>query len=119
MLKDQKTLNRNLSPTSKPKPIRSFTPSKASYPAFAPQHLHRSTKNLTQIITIVSSVIAVCNDKLPPPSAQRGNELLRELREHANKLSEVHAMPGVTKESRQVMAKSSFAANDMKGLMKL
>ncbi|KAJ3490007.1 hypothetical protein NLJ89_g11476 [Agrocybe chaxingu] len=77
-------------------------------------------ENLTQIITIVSSIVAVCNDNLPPASAQQGNEILRELSEHANKLSEVQALPEVTKESRQIMAKSSFAiANAMKGLMKL
>jgi hypothetical protein len=79
-------------------------------------------KSLTQIITIVSSVrvVAVCNDKLLSASAQRGNKLLRELREHVNGLSEAQAMPGVTKESRQIMAKLSFAvANAMKGLMKL
>ncbi|KAJ7125010.1 hypothetical protein C8R44DRAFT_703005 [Mycena epipterygia] len=78
------------------------------------------TENLTQIITIVSSIVAVCNDNLPPATAQQGNDILRELSEHANKLSEVQAMPEVTKDSRQVMAKSSFAiANAMKGLMKL
>ncbi|KII95770.1 hypothetical protein PLICRDRAFT_34713 [Plicaturopsis crispa FD-325 SS-3] len=77
-------------------------------------------ENLTQIITIVSSIVAVCNDNLPPASAQQGNEILRELGEHANRLSEVQAQKEVTKESRQVMAKSSFAvANAMKGLMKL
>ncbi|TFK44453.1 hypothetical protein BDQ12DRAFT_673015 [Crucibulum laeve] len=77
-------------------------------------------ENLTQIITIVSSIVAVCNDNLPPASSQQGNEILRELGEHANKLSEVQALPEVTKESRQIMAKSSFAiANAMKGLMKL
>jgi len=77
-------------------------------------------ENLTQIITIVSSIVAVCNDNLPPTSAPQGNETLRELGEHANKLSEVQALPEVTKESRQIMAKSSFAiANAMKGLMKL
>ncbi|KAF9472133.1 hypothetical protein BDN70DRAFT_503738 [Pholiota conissans] len=77
-------------------------------------------ENLTQIITIVSSIVAVCNDNLPPQSAQQGNEILRELGEHANRLSEVQALPEVTKESRQIMAKSSFAiANAMKGLMKL
>ncbi|KAL0956247.1 hypothetical protein HGRIS_002401 [Hohenbuehelia grisea] len=77
-------------------------------------------ENLTQIITIVSSIVAVCNDNLPPATAQQGNEILRELSEHANKLSEVQSLPDVTKESRQVMAKSSFAiANAMKGLMKL
>lgn len=77
-------------------------------------------ENLTQIITIVSSIVAVCKDNLPPSSAQQGEEILRELGEHANKLSEVQALPEVTKESRQIMAKSSFAvANAMKGLMKL
>ena len=77
-------------------------------------------ENLTQIITIVSSIVAVCKDNLPPASAAQGKEILRELGEHANKLSEVQALPEVTKESRQIMAKSSFAvANAMKGLMKL
>ena len=77
-------------------------------------------ENLTQIITIVSSIVAVCKDNLPAGSAEDGNGILRELSEHANKLSEVQALAEVTKESRQVMAKSSFAiANAMKGLMKL
>ncbi|KAJ7745491.1 hypothetical protein DFH07DRAFT_18330 [Mycena maculata] len=77
-------------------------------------------ENLTQIITIVSSIVAVCNDNLPPATAQQGNDILRELSDHANRLSEVQALPEVTKDSRQVMAKSSFAiANAMKGLMKL
>lgn len=77
-------------------------------------------ENLTQIITIVSSIVAVSKDNLPPASAEQGGDILRELSDHANKLSEVQALPEVTKESRQVMAKSSFAvANAMKGLMKL
>lgn len=76
-------------------------------------------ENLTQIITIVSSIVAVCNDNLPPASAVQGTEILRELSDHANRLSEVQAGE-VTKEARQIMAKSSFAvANAMKGLMKL
>ena len=77
-------------------------------------------ENLTQIITIVSSIVAVCKDNLPPSSGSQGEEILDELSEHANRLSEVQALPEVTKESRQIMAKSSFAvANAMKGLMKL
>ncbi|KAJ7835705.1 hypothetical protein B0H13DRAFT_1474313, partial [Mycena leptocephala] len=53
-------------------------------------------------------------------TAAQGKDILRELSEHANRLSEVQALPEVTKDSRQVMAKSSFAiANAMKGLMKL
>ncbi|OCH92044.1 hypothetical protein OBBRIDRAFT_774139 [Obba rivulosa] len=77
-------------------------------------------ENLTQIITIVSSIVAVCKDNLPPGSVQQGEDILRELGDHANKLSEVQAQAEVTKESRQIMAKSSFAvANAMKALMKL
>ncbi|KIP03709.1 hypothetical protein PHLGIDRAFT_31670 [Phlebiopsis gigantea 11061_1 CR5-6] len=78
------------------------------------------SENLTQIITIVTSIVAVCKDNIPPASAAQGEDILRELSDHANRLSEVQALPEVTKESRQVMAKSSFAiANAMKGLMKL
>ena len=68
----------------------------------------------------MSSIVAVCKDNLPAGSAAEGTNILSELSEHANKLSEVQAQAEVTKESRQVMAKSSFAiANAMKGLMKL
>ena len=77
------------------------------------------TENLTQIITIVSSIVAVCSDALPPSNTQ-GREILKELTEHANRLSEMQSLAEVTKESRQVMAKSSFAiANAMKGLQKI
>ncbi|KAG8221360.1 hypothetical protein J3R82DRAFT_1532 [Butyriboletus roseoflavus] len=77
-------------------------------------------ENLTQIITIVSSIVAVCSGNLPPAFAQQGAEILEQLSEHAKKLQDVQALPEVTKESRQIMAKSSFAvANAMKGLMKL
>ncbi|KAG6879161.1 hypothetical protein C0992_004694 [Termitomyces sp. T32_za158] len=78
------------------------------------------TEDLTQIITIVSSIVAVCNDNIPVTFSKQGNDILRELGDHANKLSEVLALPDVTKESRQIMAKSSYAiANAMKSLTKL
>jgi hypothetical protein len=77
-------------------------------------------ENLTQIITIVSSIVAVCHDNLPASHALQGGDILRELSDQANKLSEMQTLPEVTKESRQVMAKSSFAiANAMKMLQKL
>jgi len=77
-------------------------------------------ENLTQIITIVSSIVAVCKDNLPPGSTAKGEEVLDELSDHANRLSEVQSQPDVSKEARQVMAKSSYAvANAMKQLMKL
>jgi hypothetical protein len=85
-------------------------------PAPSP-HLNES---LTQIITIVSSIVAVCKDSLPSGSVNQGRDILRELSDHCNKLSEIQAMPEVTKESRQAMAKSSFAvANAMKSLVKM
>lgn len=78
------------------------------------------SENLTQVITIVSSIVAVCSDNLPPASAEQGADILKALRENAKTLEDVQRLPEVTKESRQVMAKSSFAiANAMKGLMKL
>jgi hypothetical protein len=47
-------------------------------------------EDLSQIITIISSsIVAVCNNNLPPASAQQGSDILRE---HANQLSEVQAM---------------------------
>ncbi|KAI0292527.1 hypothetical protein BC826DRAFT_1105422 [Russula brevipes] len=77
-------------------------------------------ENVTQIITIVSSIVAVCHDNMPASQARHGGDILRELGEQANKLSEMQTLPEVTKESRQVMAKSSFAiANAMKALQKL
>ncbi|KAF9017999.1 hypothetical protein BDZ89DRAFT_1165453 [Hymenopellis radicata] len=78
------------------------------------------TDNVTQIITIVSSIVAVCKDNLPPAHVKQGTELLQELSEQATKLSDVQSLPEVTKESRQIMARSSFAvANAMKALSKL
>jgi protein SPA2 len=77
-------------------------------------------ENITQIITIVSSIVAVCNNNVLAASAQQGNDIFREPNEHANKLSEVQALSEVTKESRQVMAELSFAAaTAMTGLMTL
>lgn len=86
----------------------------------SPQPSPTLNENITQIITIVSSIVAVCKDNFPPSCVTQGQEILRELSEHATKLSEVQSMPEVSKESRQTMAKSSFAvANAMKQLMKL
>jgi hypothetical protein len=78
-------------------------------------------RNLMQIIAIVSSIFAVCHDNLPVSRVRRhGGDILRKLSEHPDELSEMQALPEVTEESRQVMAKSSFAiANAMKALQKL
>jgi len=77
-------------------------------------------ESLTQIITIVSSIVAVCKDSLPSASTKQGQELLRELSEHCNTLSEAQVMGGeINKQMRQAMATASFGvAKALKELMK-
>ncbi|KAG8932703.1 component of the polarisome [Tulasnella sp. 418] len=77
-------------------------------------------ENLTQIITIVSSIVAVCKDALPASSVEKGEELLAQLSENCNKLSELQGMSEMTKQTRQAMASSSFTvAKAMKELRAL
>lgn len=77
-------------------------------------------ENLTQIITIVSSIVAVCKDSFPADSTQRGAEILRELSDNCNKLSEMQSSTEITKTTRTAMAAASFGvAKAMKELMKL
>ena len=61
-------------------------------------------ENITQIITIVAGIVAVCKDNLPPNSVQKGREHLKRLSDNANKLSELQAgtPDTIMKESRQV-----------------
>lgn len=76
--------------------------------------------NVTQVITIVSSIVAVCRDSIPMSLRERGEGILATLTDHCDRLSEVQSDRNVTKESRQVMAQSSFAiASVVKDLMKL
>ena len=65
--------------------------------------------NLTQIIAIVQSVVSVCKGHLPPGSAKVGEDILAQLSDNCNKLSELQAQEEMTKQTRQVMAASSFA----------
>lgn len=77
-------------------------------------------ENLTQIITIVSSIVAVCKDSFPPGSTQKGADILRELSGNCNKLSEMQSNTEITKYTRSAMATASFGvAKAMKELMKL
>jgi hypothetical protein len=78
------------------------------------------SENVTQVITIVSSIVAVSRGALPRSAEDRGNTILNTLSDHCDRLSEVQAQRTVTKDSRQTMAQSSFAiANAVKELMKL
>ena len=80
-------------------------------------------ESIAQIITIVASIVAVCKDSLPssdPHTTERGKEILAELSEQADRLSEVQNVQETSKEGRQAMAKSSYAiANALKELMRL
>lgn len=78
------------------------------------------SENVTQVIAIVSGVVAVSRGALPRSAEDRGNTILNTLSDHCDRLSEVQAQRTVTKDSRQTMAQSSFAiANAVKELMKL
>jgi protein SPA2 len=82
--------------------------------------VHELNENLTQIITIVTSIVAVCKDSLPAASVQLGTEILHDLSENCNKLGEMQSLSEITKTTRQAMASSSFGvAKAMKELMKL
>lgn len=70
------------------------------------------SENLTQIITIVSSIVAMTGDSLPPkPETER---ILSELSENCNRLSEMQDVgagtngAGFTKQTKQAMAAASF-----------
>ncbi|GAA6020775.1 hypothetical protein JCM11491_003528 [Sporobolomyces phaffii] len=89
-------------------------------------------ENLTQIITIVSSIVAISKDALPTPSsrdhdhgqeddddaararAREGEAILADLTDHCDKLSEMQSSetggPGqaFTKQTKQAMATASF-----------
>jgi hypothetical protein len=86
----------------------------------SPAPSNELNENLTQIITIVSSIVAVSRGSLPMSAQGRGLDILNTLSEHCDKLSEVQLEGAVSKDSRHVMAISSYAiANAVKELMKL
>ncbi|KAF8331355.1 uncharacterized protein EI90DRAFT_2972490 [Cantharellus anzutake] len=77
-------------------------------------------ENLTQIITIASSIVAVCKDSLPPAITEQGTEILQDLSKNCDQLSEMQSLTEITKQTRQTMASASFGvAKAMKELMKL
>ena len=78
-------------------------------------------ENITQIIMIIASIVAVCKDNFPPNSVQQGREYLEQLSDNTNKLSKLQAGPPDTimKEPGQV-AKAVFTiATIMKSLGKM
>ncbi|GAA5923228.1 uncharacterized protein JCM15063_003576 [Sporobolomyces koalae] len=76
-------------------------------------------ENLTQIITIVSSIVAISKDSLPDPPhsnvKQEGETILSDLIDHCDKLSEMQSETNqaggsqtFTKQTKQAMATASF-----------
>lgn len=69
-------------------------------------------ENLTQIITIVSSIVAISKDALPASHSREGDLILSDLTDHCDKLSEMQSETGggqaFTKQTKQAMATASF-----------
>jgi hypothetical protein len=67
---------------------------------------------LTQIITIVSSIVAISKDALPVSSRDEGDGILRDLADNCDKLSEMQSQSSSTavfnKQTKQSMASASF-----------
>ncbi|QRV84135.1 hypothetical protein RhiJN_12151 [Ceratobasidium sp. AG-Ba] len=77
-------------------------------------------EHLSQIITIVSSIIAVSKDSLPRGQAKQGMEIVAQLTEQCGRLSELQGKAELNKTERQTIASNSFGvAKAMKELMKL
>jgi len=86
-------------------------------------------ENLTQIITIVSSIVAISQEALPrtltAAEEQQGSAILQDLTRHCDQLSEMqsadHAAPGAfNKQTKQAMAAASFGvAKSLKSLASL
>lgn len=76
-------------------------------------------ENLTQIITIVSSIVAISRDALTPPVRDEGDQILRDLTDNCDKLSELQQAGAAvfTKQVKQSLAASSFSI--AKGLREL
>jgi exosome complex RNA-binding protein Rrp42 (RNase PH superfamily) len=76
-------------------------------------------ENLTQIITIVSSIVAISRNALVPPAQEEGEQILSDLTDNCDKLSELQQAGSsvFTKQVKQSLAASSFSI--AKGLREL
>jgi hypothetical protein len=77
-------------------------------------------ENLTQIITIVTSIVAITKDALPPHLRGAGESILRDLSDNCDRLSEMQESSGsavFNKQTKQAMASASFGvAKSLKAL---
>lgn len=69
-------------------------------------------EHLTEIVTIVSSVVNISRDNLPEEFYERGDDILADLSGNCDKLSELQGTTGAgtfTKSTKQAVASASFA----------
>ena len=79
------------------------------------------SSNLTEIISIVSSIVAVSRDNLPPGEDARahGQSILRDLTENCDRLTEMQVDAGqvFSKQAKQAIASASFGVAKVRGLL--
>lgn len=75
------------------------------------------SENLTQITTIVSSIVAISKGNLPAKSKAEGGKILDELTDNCEKLSEMQSHDTFDKSTKSTMASASYGV--AKGLKAL
>jgi hypothetical protein len=75
------------------------------------------SENLTQITTIVSSIVAISKGNLPAKSRAEGERILDELTDNCDQLSEMQSHPTFDKSTKSSMASASYGV--AKGLKAL
>lgn len=75
------------------------------------------SENLTQITTIVSSIVAISKGNLPAKNKSEGERILDELTDNCEKLSEMQSHPTFDKSTKSIMASASYGV--AKGLKAL
>ncbi|KAI5481540.1 cell polarity protein [Pseudohyphozyma bogoriensis] len=77
-------------------------------------------ENLTRIITIVSSIVAISKDALPESARAEGEDILHDLTDNCDKLSDMSQSSATAifdKQTKQAMASASFGvAKSLKAL---
>ncbi len=74
-------------------------------------------EHLTQIVTIVSSIVAITNDNIPSAARKEGDRILQALTENCDKLGEMQNYTNFDKTTKTTMASASYGV--AKGLKAL
>jgi protein SPA2 len=77
-------------------------------------------EHLTQIVTIVSSIVAISKDNLPSATKKEGEAILADLTENCDKLGEMQGLMTFDKPTKTNMASASYGvAKGLKALESL